>query len=397
MKYIVLIPDGAADYPLKELEGKTPLQAADAPNIRELVPKSTLGLTRTIPEGFSAGSDVANLAILGYDPRQFYAGRGPLEAAYHGIKVSAEDTVFRCNLITAEDGRIVDYSAGHISTEDAAILIKKLEASLGTNQIKFYPGVSYRHLAVFKDTSFSSLEALAPHDVIGQPIENLWPKGENADLLVELAKKSRDILENDPLNKERRQKGVNPANMIWLWGSGQKKSLPIFKERFGLQGGVISAVDLLKGLAVSIGLKAVNVPTATGYFDTDYEAKADAALSVLRDNDFVYVHVEAPDEAGHTGNIKEKIKAIENFDKRLVGRLMSNLDLQDTRILLLPDHATPISVKTHTSDAVPFMIYPGEGKAKNFDEQSAKISGIVVEGYDLMQMFTESPSPQGRG
>lgn len=390
MKYVVLIPDGAADYPLEELQGRTPLQAADTPNIKELASQSTIGLAKTIPDGFAPGSDIANLAILGYNPRKYYAGRGPLEAAYHGIEVGLQDTVFRCNLITEKNGRLIDYSASHISTEDAAELIKKLESVLGSDKIKFFPGVSYRHLTVFKNTSFSSIQTVAPHDVIGQPVEELWPKGENADLLIELTKKSKEILENEPLNKRRQKEGLNPANMIWLWGSGQKRDLPSFVERFGLQGGVISAVDLLKGMAVSIGLKAVDIETATGYFDTDYEAKADGALAVLNDDDFVYIHVEAPDEAGHIGNTEEKIKAIERFDQRLMGRLLNKLDLNDTRIMLLPDHATPIAVKTHTNDAVPFMIYPGKSKAQDFSEQSAKQEATeVIEAHKLMAYFVK--------
>jgi len=377
MKYVVLVPDGAADYPLEQLGGKTPLQAADMPNIRKLAADSTVGLTRTIPEGLPAGSDVANLSILGYDPTLYYSGRGPLEAAYQGIELMPGDFVFRCNLVTIKDGKMADYSAGHIDTQEAAKLIKELDKRLGSEKVKFYSGVSYRHLVVFKDTQLSQIKAVAPHDVIGQPLGAIWPEGEGAEILIDLTKKSAEVLKNQP-----------SANMIWLWGGGTKKELPSFYERYSLKGGVISAVDLVKGLAVSAGLRAPEIPTATGYYDTDYEAKAKEALSVLEKDDFVYVHVEAPDEAGHTGNISEKVKALENFDKRLAGLLLQNLDIKNTRILLLPDHATPIKLRTHTSDAVPFMLYPGESGARSFDEQAAaKAADGIIEGHRLMQML----------
>ncbi len=388
MKYVVLIPDGAADHPLKELSSKTPLEVADMPNIKKLASKSFQGLAQTIPEGFTAGSDVANLSILGYDPHKYYSGRGPIEAAFRGIETGDNDTVFRCNLITVKEGKIFDYSASHISTDEAKVLIEKLEKDLGSDIISFFPGMSYRHLTVIKDCSFSGIDMVPPHDAIGMPVEDLFPKEENAKLLIDLTLSSSDILKDHPVNKKREERGLNPANMIWLWGGGRKKQLPSFKDRFGVSGGVISAVDLIKGLAVSMGLEAVNVETATGYFDTDYEGKARASLDILEENDFVYVHVEAPDEAGHTGNIEEKIKALENFDERLVGTMLESLDLEQTKILLLPDHATPISLKTHTSEPVPYLIYPGDQKADGYSEEIAgKMSTGVVKGYDLMKRF----------
>lgn len=390
MKYVVLVPDGASDYPLKELNNKTPLQVADMPNIRQLASSATFGLAQTIPDGFSPGSDVANLSILGYDPHLYYCGRGPLEAAYHGINIGTQDTVFRCNLITVKNGLIEDYSASHIDSEAAAGLIKVLDEELGSDEVKFYPGVSYRHLTVFKNKQLSKLKTTAPHDALGQPIQSIWPKGEGSKVLIELMRKAAEILKDHPINQERQAKGLNPANMIWFWGSGQKKELPAFNQRFGLNGGVISAVDLIKGIAVAIGLEAVDVAGATGYFDTDYEAKAANALEVLQDNDFVYVHVEAPDEAGHTANIEEKVKALENFDKRLVSNMLSGLDMKNTRIMLLPDHATPIEVRTHTNDKVPFLVYPGSNQAHNFDEKEveSKVS-MVLKGHELMPRFVK--------
>ncbi|HDZ86087.1 MAG TPA: 2,3-bisphosphoglycerate-independent phosphoglycerate mutase, partial [Actinobacteria bacterium] len=304
--------------------------------------------------------------------------------------VASKDTVFRCNLITVKNGIIKDYSASHIETEDAATLIKAVDAELGSKEISFYPGMSYRHLTVFNNRQLAELGTVAPHDVMGQPIESLWPKGDGADFIIDLTKRSTAVLENHPINKERQAKGLNPANMIWLWGSGQKKALPSFKERFGLTGAVISAVDLIKGLGVSAGLEVVNVPGATGYYDTDYEAKAKASLKVLTKDDFVYVHVEAPDEAGHVGNVEEKVKALENFDKRLLRIMLSELDLDNTRIMLLPDHATPITLKTHTRDKVPYMIYPGNSGAQSFDENTAaEVDSKDLKGYELMVYFLQ--------
>ncbi len=388
MKYLVLVPDGASDYPLKELNNKTPLQVANMPNIDKLANNCELGLAQTIPDDFSPGSDVANLNILGYDPCKYFSGRGPIEAAYHGLDAGVEDTVFRCNLITVDDGKIVDHSASHIDTDSAAALIKDIDKALGTDNINFYSGVSYRHLTIFKDLKLTHLKTLAPHDVIGKPLEELWPQGQGADLLIKLIKESNEVLRNHPINKDRVANGKNPANYIWFWGSGQHKDMPSFKEKFGLSGAVISAVDLIKGLGVSMGLEVIEIPTATGYFDTDYEAKAAAAIEVLKEKDFVYVHVEAPDEAGHVGNLKQKIASLEDFDKRLVGNILKEIDLGQTKIMVLPDHATPIPVKTHTRDPIPYLIYPGKNKASGFNEEEAKtLNTHTLKGYELMSHF----------
>jgi 2,3-bisphosphoglycerate-independent phosphoglycerate mutase len=392
IKYVVLVPDGAADYPLDELDGKTPLQAAITPQMDFLASNGFLGRAETIPKGMSPGSDVANLSLLGYDPKKYYSGRGPLEAASMGITLDSDDTAFRCNLVTVENGILKDYSAGHISTPDAAILIKTIQNNLGNENFTFYPGVSYRHLMVTKG-DFSTTLCLPPHDVVDKTIDTILPIGKGSKVLKELMLKSVEVLEQHEVNRMRQIEKKNSANMIWLWGQGKAPSIPSFKEKYGLEGGVISAVDLIKGIGRYAGLEIINVPGATGYFDTDYLAKAQFALDVLKQNDFVFVHVEAPDEAGHIGNIKEKIRAIENFDKKIVKPIFEGLKkLGDFKIMIVPDHPTPINVKTHTSDPVPWLIYRSLGKitsgVESFCEASVKDRPLYFEeGFKLMDFF----------
>jgi len=395
MKYIVLVGDGMADYPIKELGERTPLEAARTPNMDFIAQHGRLGRIKTIPDKMSPASDVANLSILGYDPERFYTGRGPLEAANLGIELEDDDVAFRCNLITAAADTLIDYSAGHISSKEAAILIKFIDQKLGTNRIKFYPGVSYRHLMVVKRGTYERLQDLEckpPHDIGGQNIAKNLPKGANADLIIKLMQDSRGILENHEINLVRIDLKENPANMIWLWGQGKKPNLPKFAKEYGLSGSVISAVDLIKGLGRILGLGVINVPGATGYYDTDYAGKAKAALKALEDKDFVFVHVEAPDEAGHNGDLREKITAIERFDQLVVGTILEALERKKNfRIVVLPDHATPLSVKTHTADIVPFGIF-GKGYAAGgfagYSEKEAEKSELYFEkGYELMEYF----------
>ncbi len=391
MKYVVLVPDGAADYPLKELGNKTPLQVARKPNMDFLARWGITGTVKTIPEGMDPGSDVANLSLFGYDPRIYYTGRGPLEAANRGIKLGPDEVAFRCNLVTVNGDSLRDYSAGHISNEEARELIEYVDKKLGRSGLTFYPGVSYRHLMVIEG-DFSSVQCIPPHDITGGSIRKNLPRGQGENILRELMLASRDILEEHPINLKRRSLGKNPANMIWLWGQGKAPTMPSFAEKYGLKGYVISAVDLIKGIGVYAGLKAIDVPGATGYFDTDYGAKADYALKALEEGDFVFVHVEAPDEAGHTGDIEAKIEAIERFDERLVGRVMKGLDVhRDYKILVAPDHPTPIAVGMHVVDAVPFAIYSTLGQADDvevFDEVSAQAGSVhLAEGYKLMDIF----------
>lgn len=395
MKYIILIGDGMADYPLEELGARTPLEAAQTPNMDFIAKNGRLGRIKTIPEKMSPASDVANISIIGYDPLQFYTGRGPLEAANLGIELEDEDVAFRCNLTTASGDTLVDYSAGHINSQQAAILIKLIDEKLGTNRMKFYPGVSYRHLLLVKrgtESRLGEVRCKPPHDIAGQRISKNLPKGDGAEILIDLMQKSREILGQHEINSVRVDLKENPANMIWLWGQGRKPNMPKFSEKYGLSGSVISAVDLIKGLGRILGLEVINVAGATGYYDTDYAGKAKAALKSLEEKDFVFVHVEAPDEAGHNGDLREKINAIENFDRLVVGTILSAFKGRDDfRILVLPDHATPIAVKTHTSDIVCFGIY-GQGIIPagfaNYSEKEAEKSELYFDkGYELMEYF----------
>jgi 2,3-bisphosphoglycerate-independent phosphoglycerate mutase len=392
-KYIILVGDGMADRPIEELGMRTPLEVARIPNMDFIAKNGSLGLAKTIPDKMTPASDVANLSILGYDPRRYYSGRGPLEAVNLGIELEEDDVAFRCNLITASGDALLDYSAGHIKTAEAEKLIKFLDQKLGTNKIRFFPGVSYRHLLLVKRGSELRLEDLdchPPHDISGQSIGKNLPRGDNADLIIKLMQDSREILQDHEINHVRLDLKENPANMIWLWGQGKKPDMPKFKDKFGLTGSVISAVDLIKGLGRILGLEVINVPGATGYYDTDYSAKAQAAIKSLNEKDFVFVHVEAPDEAGHNGDLREKLTAIERFDQLIVGSILEYCkDKEDFRIMVLPDHATPISLKTHTQEAIPFAFYGSDIPAKNFlkfNEKEAQKSDFYFEnGYQLME------------
>ena len=397
MKYIVLVGDGMADYPISELGDRTPLEAARTPNLDFIAKHGRLGRVRTIPEGKSPASDVANMSILGYDPRKYYTGRGPLEAVNLGVELESDDVAFRCNLITATNDTLVDYSSGHISSKESEILIRFVDEKLGSDKIKFYPGISYRHLMVVKNGAKDKLQDLLcrpPHDITGQSISKNFPKAGNADFIIKLMEDSRKILEKHEINLVRLDLKENPGNMIWLWGQGQKPSMPTFKNKYGLDGSVISAVDLIKGLGRILGLNVINVPGATGYYDTDYEGKAKAAINSLKDNDFVFVHVEAPDEAGHNGDLREKLLAIERFDQMVVGTILNAFNQKKNfRILVLPDHATPVSAKTHTSDPVLFGIF-GKGVIGrgflNYSEKEAEKSDLFLEdGSSLMDYFLE--------
>ncbi|MDD5281676.1 MAG: cofactor-independent phosphoglycerate mutase [Candidatus Omnitrophica bacterium] len=392
-KYIVLVGDGMADYPIEALGMRTPLEAARTPNMDYIAKNGLLGQARTIPEKMTPASDVANLSILGYDPKKYYSGRGPLEAANLGVELDEDDIAFRCNLITAGADTLLDYSAGHIKSREAEKLIKFLDQKLGTNKIRFFPGVSYRHLLLVKrgvELKLENLKCKAPHDISGQGINKNLPKGENADVIIKLMRDSREILASHEINLVRLDLKENPANMIWLWGQGKKPNIPKFIDKFNLSGSVISAVDLIKGLGRILGLNVINVPGATGYYDTDYKGKAKAGIKSLDKNEFVFVHVEAPDEAGHNGDLREKITAIERFDQLVVGPFLEYCkNKDDFRILVLPDHATPLSLKTHTSDSIPFAIY-GKGISKKdfsgYSEKEAQKSELYLKnGYQLME------------
>ncbi len=396
MKYIVLVADGMADHPLAQLEGRTPLEAARTPNMDFIARNGKLGRVRTIPEDMTPASDVANLSILGYDPRTFYCGRGPLEAANLGVDINEDDVAFRCNLVTVSGDTLIDYSAGHIPTREASKLIAFLDKTVGDDQTHFYPGISYRHLMVVKGGAEKNLQGLAckpPHDISGQSVSKNLPAGENAAVIIELMRESRRILEKHEINLVRLDLKENPGNMIWLWGQGRKPQMPRFAQKFGLSGSVISAVDLIKGLGRIAGLDVITVPGATGYYDTNYEGKARAAVESLAKNDFVFVHVEAPDEAGHNGDLREKIAAIERFDQLVVGTILAEFDKKtDFRVMVLPDHATPISLKTHVSDPVLFGIYgagiPASGAAGYSEKEAQKGELFFEHGHELMEYLT---------
>ncbi len=394
MKYIVLVPDGMADEPIEQLAQKTPLEVAETPNMDYIVQNGLLARARTIPSNLSPASDVANLSILGYDPHKYYSGRAPLEAAYMGVELPEGSLAFRCNLVTVSDGNMADYSAGHISSKEAAILIEELNKGLGGPEVRFYPGVSYRHLMVLKNDLVEELASAIctpPHDILGQPIKKYVPKGRQAQFLIDLMERSKNILGAHEINRVRVDLGENPANMIWLWGQGGKPTMPLFKDKFGLTGAVISAVDLIKGIGKIIGLDVINVEGATGYYDTNYTGKAQAALDALKKKDFVFVHVEATDEAGHNGDLRMKIATIERFDKMVVGPILEAYrGRQDFRLLVLPDHATPVSLRRHTADEI-CVAMMGYGIAKNgfssFSEAEAKKSDVFFEGHQLMDVF----------
>jgi 2,3-bisphosphoglycerate-independent phosphoglycerate mutase len=395
MKYVVLVADGMADYPLEELGNRTPLEAAKTPNLDFIAQHGRLGRVKTIPDKMAPGSDVANITIMGYDARKFYTGRGPLEAANLGVELGPGDFAFRCNLITAVEDKLVDYSAGHINSKEASILIKFIDDKLGSDRLKFYPGMSYRHLMVVKSglqEQLQDLRCVPPHDITGQSISKNLPKGKGAEFLIKLMQDSRKLLEAHEINQVRIDLKENPANMIWLWGQGSKLDIPNFSEKYGLTGSIISAVDLLKGLGRIIGLEVINVPGATGYYDTDYAGKANAALSALEDKDFVFVHVEAPDEAGHNGDLREKIIAIERFDHLVLGRILKDFKRKKNfRILVLPDHATPVSLRTHVSSPVCFGVFGKDIVGRgflNYSEKEAEKSDFYFEnGYELMDYF----------
>lgn len=395
MKYIVLLGDGMSDEKLAELGGKSPLQAAKTPNMDYMAQNGTIGLARTVPPGFPPGSDVANLSVFGYDPATCYTGRSPLEAASIGVELGPADVAFRLNFVTLQPtgGKLImqDYSAGHISTPEGKELVEALQNELGDDEFQFYPGVSYRHLMVWRN-GIDAMAAVPPHDITGKNIGDYLPKGAGADKLIYLMNASQLVLRNHPQYRRREENNKLPANSMWLWGQGKAPKMADYRQKFGLSGAVISAVDLVRGIGIYAGLDVIKVEGATGYIDTNYLGKAEAALKALETRDFVYLHVEAPDEASHSGNLAHKLQAIEDFDAKVVGPILEGIrKFNDFRILCTPDHPTPVRLMTHTSDPVPFIIYDGKhrtGGGKAYDEENAKASGLLVEpGHTLMEML----------
>lgn len=402
MKYLVMLCDGMADYPIEALGGKTPLEAACTPVMDKLAETAVVGLVKTVADGMKSGSDVANLSVLGYDPKVYYTGRSPLEAGSIGIDMKKTDVSLRCNLVTLsdepeyEDKTILDYCADDISTEEAKILIDFLAEKLNDDEFSFYSGVSYRHCLIWNNGTLDIGTITPPHDITGKPIKEYVPKHENAAKLYGLMKKSYDLLKDHPVNKARVERGLRPANSIWLWGEGVRANLDDFKEKYGLSGSMISAVDLLKGIGKFSNMAVVSVDGATGYIDTNFEGKARAAIDEFkRGQDFVYIHVEAPDECGHRNEMENKVKSIELIDKYILGPVVEELKkLDDFKVLVTPDHPTPIAMRTHTNDAVPFLIYssakPAEGVKNGFSEKTAKETGVYIEqGFTMMKKFIE--------
>ena len=399
MKYALILGDGMADRPLAELGDKTPLEVSNKPYMDLLAKTAKEGMVKTIPEGFKPASDTANLSVLGYAPEKYYTGRSPLEAVSLGIKMADDDIAIRCNLVTLsneenyQDKTMVDYSAGEISTKEADELIKYVEANLGTEDFHFYPGISYRHCLIVKHTT-TGTDFTPPHDISGKVISEYLPKDKDAEFYRALQEKSYELLKDHPVNLKRIKEGKNPANSIWLWGEGTKPLLDNFEQKFGKKGAMVCAVDLLKGIAISAGLKLYEVEGATGGVVTNFLGKGETALKALLDgNDFVYVHIEAPDESGHQGNVKAKINAIEHIDQNIVGTLFNGLTKakEDFAIMVLPDHPTPIATKTHAKEPVPFMIYSSTkdlGANESYSEKDAEKTGYFIPvGSDLIKEF----------
>lgn len=394
MKYVIVLGDGMADRPLEELEGMTPLEYAKTPNMDQLAAAGEIGMVHTIPDGMSPGSDTANLSVLGYDPKAYYSGRSPLEALSIGVDMKPTDVSLRCNLVTLseeeenyEDKKILDHSSGEISTEDAAVLLEAVRKELETDIYKFYVGTSYRHLLIWDQGQV--IDLTPPHDVLGQTIYQHLPKDA---ALLEMMKKSYAVLVNHPINIERKRQGLNPANSCWFWGAGTRPELSSFEEKTGKKGAMVSAVDLLKGIAVGASMKNIIVEGANGGLHTNYKGKAQAAVDILTkdDYDFVYVHVEAPDEMGHQGSVEKKVQAIQYLDECVIGPIKAGLEQAgaEFRMLVMPDHPTPVSLRTHTGDDVPYLLYDSariENHSWNYNEKQAAESGNrVARGCEMI-------------
>lgn len=398
MKYIILQGDGMADYPLDVLGGKTPLEAARTPNMDWLAARGVFGMAHVIPKGFPPGSDVGNMSIMGYDPAVYHTGRSPLEAASMGVALGPKDIAFRCNLVTlggsGADSFMDDFTAGHIGTEEAGDMIRDLGRELGGDGIEFFPGVSYRHLMVWRNGQ-EKMETTPPHDITDQKIAEYLPKGPGAERLRELMEASRSVLTDHPVNQRRRAEGHRQATTIWLWGQGRAPALPPLTQRFGIKGGVISAVDIIHGLGVYAGLERIAVPGITGFLDTNYRGKGEYGVRSLDRNDFVFIHVEAIDEAGHMGDVEKKIQALEDFDEKVVGTVLKGMaHRKDWRMLLMPDHPTAIILKTHVAEPVPFVLYspeePRHNGAVGYNEKDAAKTGVVAKkAYKLMEALIE--------
>lgn len=400
MKYVVLLCDGMADLPREDLVGKTPMGTANKPNMDRLAKVSEVGLVKTVIDTLKPGSDVANLSVLGYDPSVYYSGRSPLEAGSIGIDMKPTDISFRCNLVTLsdeeryEDKTMVDYCADDISTAEAAEIISFIQEKMGSSEFSFHSGVSYRHCLIWDHGTLDIGTLTPPHDITGKKITEYLGVNQNGEVLLEMMKRSYDMLKDHPVNIKRIERGQRPANSLWFWGEGVRKDLMPFEKKYGLKGAMISAVDLLKGIGKFTEMEVINVPGATGYIDTNFSGKAEAAINTLNGgNDFVYIHVEAPDECGHRFEIDNKVKSIELIDELILDPILKAFENEDIRILICPDHPTPLALKTHTNAPVPYLIYDSRKKAEGvekFDEENAEKTGKFIQvGHTLMERFLE--------
>lgn len=399
MKYLLILADGMADDAIPELGNKTPLEYAQTPNMDFLARTAAIGTAQTVPENFPPGSDVANLSVMGYDPRRYYTGRSPLEAVSMGVPMDDEDLALRCNLVTLSEGKVygertmVDYSSGEITTEESRQLIALLQSNLGSEQFSFHPGISYRHLLLWKNGAQRNMDLTPPHDITGRLVGDYLPQGADSAVLMELMEKSLALLENHPINMERRNQGKNPAVSAWFWGQGRKPALDSFADKYGLKGSVVAAVDLVKGLGICAGLRPVAVPGATGAVETNFAGKARAALDeLLSGQDFVYMHIESPDEAGHQGNLEAKLWSIEQIDKEVVGLVRSEMErFNELRVMIIPDHPTPLAIKTHSSGMVPYMIFdkncPVNDGIGQYTEAAARQGRHFPAGHEIMDYF----------
>ena len=393
MKYILVLCDGMADFKIDALGGKTPLEAAKKPNIDFMAKTAMQGFVKTVPDGMKPGSDVANLSALGYDAKACYTGRSPLEALSLGIDLQPTDVALRCNLVTLSDDEpyeaktMIDYSSGEITTAESELLMKSVAQSLNDNTFEFYPGVSYRHCLVCHNGRTDS-DLTPPHDITGKKIAGYLPKGYNADVYLSLMKKSAEILKSHPVNLERKRQGKRTADSIWLWGQGTKPRLQSFYERYGIKGAMISAVDLLKGIAVGSGMHSIDVEGATGTIDTNFDGKAKAALDALKNNDFCFIHLEAPDECGHQKDAKGKTRSIELIDEKIIGAIIKGMKDSEFKMLVMPDHFTPIATGTHDATPVPFLMYSSSkplGKGETFNEFTP--TGKILTPFELINLF----------
>jgi 2,3-bisphosphoglycerate-independent phosphoglycerate mutase len=395
-RYLVLVPDGAADYALDELDGRTPLQAARIPHMDRLACEGQGGLVQMIPPSRHPGSDVGNLEIFGYDSTIHYTGRAPLEASSMGLEMGPDDIAFRCNLVYCEGDTLIDYSAGHIGNDEGRELIQLIGAELGTEEVRFFPGVGYRHIVLFRSGP-EGLTSYPPHDIMGQSASAHLPQGQGMEPVRELMERAAVILATADANKRRSDRGDRPANRIWMWGEGRPLELPTVQQRYDVSAGVISAVDLVRGIGVCAGYEVIDVPGITGYLDTNYEGKAQYALDAFRaGTDLLYVHVEAPDEAGHNGDASAKVQALEDFDARVVGPLLQGLaqDGVPLRLVMTPDHRTPIPIRTHTREPVPFVLWGDDVTAddmKTYDEVAAEQGSLQLDhGHELIPMLLQA-------